>query len=267
MELFLDSYYYYSWIRLYNSGVKERIEEEIKKRGIRRAIIFNDLQLPVPSVKRLEDKIIALQQGIISYLNEKFVVKRSSKRSSKKIDLLKLINRGISDEYIPLVEYILLCDDSGNIDDKMIRKDPEIVVTDDIRRRIADLSKSVYPSINPHKYRDYLITRVSKVLGIRVDKEQYPGDPIIDPDVLISEAKVSLCDSEEAKKGCDVVKRSKNVFNHPDDVRLAVAVATYARKTSPLLVVPKLPANYECFHHLVKYVRQKTLASWIIILE
>jgi len=264
MKLFLDSYYFYSWIRLLMKGVKERVRDKGRVESI---LFFDNLQVRVLSLEVFQSKVThILQHKIIKELYTRIVIKG---RKIKKINLRDLLNKGVNDEQIPLIEYLLLADDNGKVSENDIKGGVEIKVDDRVRKRIISLAKFSYPSISPSKYREYLIARVERVLGIRIEREFSPTTLIKGIDELVNDIEKDLCNSAEARNRCEVVKESGTVRNHKDDAVLALAVATYAKtKNIPVMVVPKLPVNYECFHHTIKYIREKeNLKEKLIIIE
>ncbi|ADM28471.1 hypothetical protein Igag_1674 [Ignisphaera aggregans DSM 17230] len=264
MKLFLDSYYFYSWVRLLLVDIRKRIRRRTIK--VESILFFEDLQLRTMSLETFRNKIIhILQHRIINELYIQTVVKRRMKR----IDLLDILNRGINDEQIPLIEYLLIADDNGKVNYEDVSGDVIITIDDRIRRRIANLVKFLYPQLSPFKYREYLITKVEKILGIPIERELQPTPLIRDVSELINDIEKNLCSSAEARERCRVVRELKTIRNHSDDVVLTLAIATYTKNRNiPILVIPKLPINYECFHHTIKYIREKeNLKNNLIIVE
>lgn len=269
MKLFLDSYYYYSWMRLYTAEVKELVKREKKRRNIDQVLFFENLQLPIFPVQKLEDKIVTvLQHRIVKKIMDELYDQVVIRKSKRRISLLELHSRGISDEHIPIIEYLLLADDSGRVEEGVIHESAEIRINDTVRRRVSNINKLSYPQVNPIKFRDYLITRVARVLNMKIVREQAPKELILRYEDLINQAEAELCGSDEARMGCEVVRRSNSIRNHTEDVRLALALATYVTRVEPLVVVPKLPANYECFQHMLDYIRQKIrLENKLVVLK
>lgn len=222
------------------------------------------MQVPVLSTRRFKEKIVEILSGDVIDTLKRIAIRKKA----RELDFLDLVYRGISDEQITILEYLLLADDFGRVNEKILREDTRIRLTEVVRRRIANLGKSLPPGIDPNKYRDYLITRVSKVLDVQIYRDYPPKESLIDIKDLITQAKIDLCDSEEAKRKCAIVRKSGGLEQHRDDVELAIAVTTYSVKKESLIVVPKLPSNYECFHHIIKYIaRQRNLGDRLIILQ
>jgi hypothetical protein len=94
MSIFLDTYYYYSWVRLSQPELRQKLDKVKKRFKVRSVLLFEDLQLRSITLElfvKYVEKVIRL----LDQVYRDIVVNRRSV-----LDLLKLMNIGFGDEHI-----------------------------------------------------------------------------------------------------------------------------------------------------------------------
>jgi hypothetical protein len=92
-----------------------------------------------------------------------------------------------------------------------------------IRRLYRDELLGIIRIINPLHYREYLILRVSKLLGLPIEKAYAPKPLVKEVSITINEIKRYICKGIEAQASCPTIKSGKSIKNHSNDVHLTLA--------------------------------------------
>ena len=83
---------------------------------------------------------------------------------------------------------------------------------------------------------------------------------------VVEDIKRAACLREPALKQCAVVKEGKSVENHSSDVKLALALAHYAKNRTIIAVA--VPEEWECFKCSINYLKSiRNLQNRIHMLE
>jgi hypothetical protein len=180
MHLFLDTYYYHSWARLIVKGVKSGIDRVKSMFRVDSILFFEDVQLPPKSLPlKLEEKHIDRVNSVLQTFSG-IVYRRVVGGKLKEIDFLKMLDY-IDEERIPLIEYTLIADEYGKVRGESMPQAYTIKVSKELRVKIRRLYRDgllgVIRIINPLHYREYLILRVSRLLGLPIEKVYAPKPP------------------------------------------------------------------------------------------
>ena len=114
----------------------------------------------------------------------------------KEIDFLKMLDY-IGEEYILLIEYTLIVDEYGKVRGESMPRAHTIKVSKELRVKIRRLYRDgllgVIRIINPLHYREYLILRVSKLLGLPIEKAYAPKPLVKEISITINEIERHTC--------------------------------------------------------------------------
>jgi len=103
----------------------------------------------------------------------------------------------IGKECIPLIEYTLIADEYGKVHEESMPQAHTIKVGKELRVKIRRLYRDgllgVISIINPLHYREYLILRVSKLLGLPIEKVYAPKPLVKEVSVTINEIERHTC--------------------------------------------------------------------------
>jgi hypothetical protein len=103
----------------------------------------------------------------------------------------------IGKECIPLIEYTLIADEYGKVHEESMPQAHTIKVGKELRVKIRRLYRDgllgVISIINPLHYREYLILRVSKLLGLPIEKVYAPKLLVKEVSVTINEIERHTC--------------------------------------------------------------------------
>jgi hypothetical protein len=103
----------------------------------------------------------------------------------------------IGKECIPLIEYTLIADEYGKVHEESMRQAHTIKVGKELRVKIRRLYRDgllgVIRIINPLHYREYLILRVSKLLGLPIEKAYAPKPLVKEVSMTINEIERHTC--------------------------------------------------------------------------
>ena len=271
MHLFLDTYYYHSWTRLIVKGVKSSIDRVKGMFRVDSILFFEDIQLPPKSLPlKLEEKHIERVNSALKTFSDT-VYRRVVRGKLKEIDLLKMLNY-IGEEHIPLIEYTLIADEYGKVHEESIPQAHTIKVSKELRVKIRRLYRDgllgVIRIINPLHYREYLILRVSKLLGLPIEKVYTPKPLVKEVSITINEIERHICKGIEVQANCPTIKSGKSIKNHSNDVCLALALAMYIAKKKKFVIVATVPQKWGYFCCSVKYLRRlEGVADKISLLE
>ena len=263
MSIFLDTYYYYSWVRLSQPELRQKLDKVKKRFKVRSVLLFEDLQLRSITlglfVKYVEKVIRLLDQ-----VYRDIVVNRRST-----LDLLKLMNMGFGDEHIPALEYLLIADEEGKVPEDVLSAKTLIKLDSAVWSRINALIRSSAPpfKLDATYYREYLARKVGKILGLQIEKVT-AGTMLREENLsnVIEDIKRAVCFQEPALKQCPIVKEGKNIENHSNDVKLALAL-THCAKNRTIIVVT-VPEKWECFRCSINYLKKvRNLQNRIHMLE
>jgi len=177
----------------------------------------------------------------------------------KEIDFLKMLDY-IDEEHILLIEYTLIADEYGKVHEESMPRVHTIKVSKKLRVKIRRLYRDellgVIRIINPLHYHEYLILRVSKLLGLLIEKV-YVSKPLVkEVSVTINEIERYICKGIEVQASCSTIKSGKSIKNHSNDVHLVLALATYIAKKKKFVIVATIPQKWECFCCSIKYLRR-----------
>jgi len=222
-------------------------------------LFFEDVQLPPKSLLlKLEEKHIERVNSALQTFSD-IVYRRVIEGKLKEIDFLKMLDY-IGEEHIPLIEYTLIADEYGKVHEESMPQAHAIKVGKELRVKMRRLYRDgllgVIRIINPLHYREYLILRVSKLLGLPIEKAYAPKPLVKEVSVTINEIKRHICKGIEARASCPTIKSGKSIKNHSNDVCLALALATYIVKKKKFVIVATVPQKWGCFCCSVKYLRR-----------
>ena len=263
MSLFLDTYYYYSWVRLLHPELKQELNRVKKRFKIKSILLFEDLQLRSITLKWFTMYV----KKVIRLLDQ--VYRDVIEHRRRAINLLSVMGKGFSDEHIPVLEYLLIADEEGKVPEDRVKTKTIIKLNSAVQSRIDVLVRRGLPpfKLNPAYYREYVVSKVSKILGLQIEKITV-GDALRNQDVsnIINDIKNGVCLQEPALRQCPIIGEGKNIENHSSDVRLALAVTHYARNRT--IIVVAVPEKWECFKCSINYLKKvRNLQNRIHILE
>jgi len=263
MSIFLDTYYYYSWVRLLQPELRQKLDRVKKRFKMKSILLFEDMQLRSITLElfaKYVEKVIKL----LDQVYRDIVVNRRST-----LDLLKLMNMGFGDEHIPALEYLLIADEEGKVPEDVLSAKTVIKLDPIMLSRINALIRSGAPpfKLDATYYREYLARKASEILGLQIEKVT-AGAVLREENLgnVVEDIKRAACLREPALKQCAVVKEGKSIENHLSDVKLALALAHYAKNRTIIAVA--VPEEWECFKCSINYLKSiRNLQNRIHMLE
>jgi hypothetical protein len=208
-------------------GVKSSIDRVKGMFRVDSILLFEDVQLPPKSLPlKLEEKHIERVNSALQTFSD--IVYRRVVEDKLKEDRLSLkCLTSIGEERIPLIEYTLIADEYGKVHEESMPQAHTIEVGKELRVKIRRLYRDgllgIIRIINPLHYREYLILRVSKPLGLPIEKVYAPKPLVKEVSVTINEIERYICKGIEAQANCPTIKSGKSIKNHSNDVHLTLA--------------------------------------------
>jgi len=170
--LVLDKWYIYSWYRTWRRI--EKIRKFIEKHNIKNLLILEEQLSSLRKAKKLTNKItrIIQRRKLIDFIN-------STVRARKQefIDLARLITSGIiNEEDVNVLEYILISDANGKVADELISMKPQVSISKHVLEKANAIVSNeilVKYSFNPFFYAEFVVRKVSKILNLPIEKNQF----------------------------------------------------------------------------------------------
>ena len=251
----VDNWYLYSpWRRL--SRVLNIYRNIRRSLRIDELVVFEDLQLKRHrSGSRLLKKAETLADKVSSSSSLQNILAAASR--SRSLNLGNIRPQVLEDELIPYLEYVLLADRKGNVENPP--SGGRIRVDNRVRSRIKALLKGAtlidMTAVNPSGYAHYLVERVRKILRIpRLVRRTSKGANL---NALIREVKSTYCDRYGSS--CPVIERGQSLeLQHRDDVMLAAEILGYHEDSGKPGLVFVIPHEFECFSHAISVIEAKT---------
>ncbi len=262
--IFLDNYYYYSWVRLYkklnNDTVLNKSLRAISKYKAKSLLVFSDLQLR--SIRRLNKFIskfekLAKKDKLREYMHQRMF--RSKFNVS--IDLLELRNLGIvNEEDIGIIEFLLIVNNEGKIRSNEVKGTYKIRISKNRIKRFISMLDEGSPTIplNMETYaRHYVLVKIRKILKVKNIEELESTSISVKAFDVSTKAEEIACNLCMKTQECDEVRKDRTIRQHSDDLELIKALIAYIKTKNTKAVVvgiPKTVKKYECFNHALEYI-------------